>query len=247
MRTLATALVSVVTAAALAAPVTTAEAAPVSSTTINAADAARPAPIKMTTSPKAYSHYGMQGVKVTAVTGKGSRGKVTFIVNGALADKKKIKKGKASYRMSQAAAPGKYVVKAKYKTRKGKTSVRVFDSSLNVNAVEFTVSESALANDYTYDPGSLTGVVKYKDKIATEGYVDIYKDGNVKGGSSSPDYCCMASVGDNGAFEFQSYSFLERVADEYPVGDYVFKAFYTDGPEFSDYIYSQPIVVHVVP
>ncbi|MDF1605133.1 Ig-like domain repeat protein [Nocardioides sp. YIM 152315] len=192
-----------------------------------------------------YSHVGQTGVKLTAVAKKGkkkAKGKVTFTVNGAAVAKKKLRKGKASYRLASTNAPGVYTVTAKYKGKKKSTKVRVYNSAISLSAVEFTVSQ---ATD-SWDLPAMTGTVQYKDKPANDGYVDIYKDGNKKGGSSSPDYCCMASVADNGAFEFGGYSFLAKV-QEMPVGDYTFQAFYTETASFAEYIYSSPIVVHVVP
>jgi hypothetical protein len=194
---------------------------------------------------KAYSHYGQPGVKLTAsVTrgGKKAKGKVTFLLNGAAVRTAKLKKGKASYRMASTNAPGAYTVTAKYKGKKKSTSVRVYDSALALSATEFTISKSTPQYDM---PDGPSGTVRYKDNPATTGYVDIYENGNVKGGSSSPDYCCMASVNADGTFTFSL--FLYNVWGAKQPGDYTYQAFYTDGPEFADYIYSTPIIVHVVP
>lgn len=193
----------------------------------------------------AYSHVGQSGVKVTAVVSKGkkkAKGKVSFSVNGAAAATKKLKKGKASYQLSSSNAPGSYTVTAKYKGKKKSTTVTVYNSAISLSATEFTISKATAS----YDLPSLTGTVQYKDKPATSGWVDIYKDGNKKGGSSSPDYCCMDGVAADGTFEFGGYSFLGKV-QELPVGDYTYQAFYTETASFAEYIYSTPIVVHVVP
>ncbi|WP_426247498.1 hypothetical protein [Nocardioides sp. LHG3406-4] len=189
---------------------------------------------------KKYSHYGQEGVKVTAkVKGKG---KVKFTQNGTVIGTDKVKKGKASVRLPQTNAPGVYKIKAKWKKSVAKAKVTVYDSSLSLSGVAFTVSKSA-----TTAPPSLTGTVKFKGKVGTTGYVDIYKNGNVKGGSSSPDYCCMASVQDDGSFEFSGYTFLDEVAEKEAPGTYSYQAFYTDDAGFDDYIYSAPITVTVVP
>jgi hypothetical protein len=68
-----------------------------------------------------------------------------------------------------------------------------------------------------------------------------------KGGSESPNYCCMASVGTDGTFSFSGYGFLGRVQEAKAPGIYQYKAFDTDGPEFADYIYSTWITVTVTP
>ncbi len=190
---------------------------------------------------KKFSHYGQQGVKVTAkVKGKG---KVKFTQNGTVLGTDKIKKGKASVRLPQTNAPGVYKIKAKWKKSKAKTKVIVYNSSLSLSAVNFTVSKSTPS----YDLPALTGAVVYKGKTANKGYVDIYKNGNKKGGSGSPDYCCMDAVSEGGTFEFGGYSFLGRVAETEAPGTYTYQAFYTETASFADYIYSAPIVVTVVP
>ena len=78
---------------------------------------------------------------------------------------------------------------------------------------------------------ALTGSVQFKDAPATKGYVDIYQNGNVTGGSGSPDYCCMAAVQSGGTFSFSGYSFLGKVQDKGP-GTYSYQAFYTDDAGF---------------
>lgn len=194
---------------------------------------------------QSYSHYGQDGVKVTAVVKKGkknAKGKVTFSLNGAAVATSKLKKGKASYRMASTNAPGQYVVSAKYKSKKKSTKVRVYNSAIALSGTAFTIS----AATSSWDLPALTGTVQYKDAPATKGYVDIYLNGNVKGGSSSPDYCCMASVDGAGNFQFAGSTFLGRVQDKGP-GTYTYQAFYTDGPAFADYIYSTPITVTVTP
>lgn len=194
---------------------------------------------------KAYSHYGQEGVKVTAIVTKGKRkakGKVAFAVNGTAVRSARLKRGQASYRLPSTNAPGAYKVTATYKSTKRSVTVRVYDSALNLSAVAFTISKSAPSYEM---PDGPSGTVKFKDQVATKGYVDIYENGNVKGGSSSPDYCCMASVKADGTFLFST--FLYNVWNDKQPGTYTYQAFYTDGPEFADYIYSSPITVTVVP
>ncbi|MBA2954699.1 hypothetical protein GON03_10220 [Nocardioides sp. MAH-18] len=194
---------------------------------------------------KAYSHYGQEGVKVTATVTKGrkkARGKVTFSLNGTAVSTARLKRGQASYRLASTNAPGLYTVTATYRGKKRSVQVRVYDSALNLSAATFTISKTTPQYQM---PDGPSGTVRFKDQVATTGYVDIYENGNVKGGSSSPDYCCMAKVEADGSFVFQT--FLDNVwADKQP-GTYTYQAFYTDGPEFADYIYSTPITVTVVP
>lgn len=192
---------------------------------------------------KKFSHYGQDGVKVTAKIKGKAKGKVKFTQNGAELGTVKIKKGKATVQLPQTNVPGVYKIKAKWKKTVAKTKVTVYDSSLSLSGVAFTVSKSTPS----YDVPSVTGTVIFKGKVGTEGYVDIYKNGNVKGGSSSPDYCCMESVDDNGAFDFSGSNFLGRVAAEEAPGTYTYQAFYTDDAAFADYIYSSPVVVTVTP
>jgi len=191
----------------------------------------------------AYSHVGQPGVKVTAVLKRSAKGKVTFTVNGAKARKVKLKKGKASFRLPSTTAAGTYKVTAKYKRAKKTTKVRVYNSAIKLSATSFTISKSA----DSWDLPTLTGSVVFKGTPAKKGYVDIYQDGRNKAGSSSPYYCCMATVAANGTFTFGSSTFLGRVKDRQQPGTYTYQAFYTDGPAFADYIYSTPITVTVTP
>ncbi|WP_164477732.1 Ig-like domain repeat protein [Nocardioides pantholopis] len=248
-----------VTALALAIPtgtfVASAQAAPGDSVTAaaNGQDSERQKPKKGKKGKKgklslkrsaAYSHVGQPGVKVTAVVKKKrAKGKVTFSVNGAKARKVKLKKGKASFRLPSGNAPGTYKVTAKYKGAKKATKVRVYNSAIQLSATSFTISKSA----DSYDLPALTGSVVFKGTPAKKGYVDIYQDGRNKAGSSSPYYCCMASVASNGTFQFSSYTFLGEVQEKKQPGTYTYQAFYTDGPAFADYIYSTPITVTVTP
>ncbi len=239
-RVLATATLALVTAVPAAAVAT---AAPANATPGNATQAgaseraAKPKALKLTKA-KPGTHYGLAGNTITAkVRGKG---KVKFLVDGSMVKKAKIKKGKAKYTLPADLVPGTYKVKAKYKKSKATIKTVVWDSALNVNLAAFEIS----ASTPSYDLPELGGTVKYKGKTATTGYVDMYLNGNVKGGSSSTDYCCMSSVAADGTFSF--YSFLSD-AQKRGVGVWTYRAFYTETSSFADYIYSQPITVTVTP
>ncbi|MQW76741.1 hypothetical protein GHK92_12725 [Nocardioides sp. dk4132] len=189
----------------------------------------------------AYSHVGQRGVKVTAVLKKKSaKGKVAFSINGSKARTVKVKKGKAAFRLPKSKAPGVYKVTAKYQGTKKSTKVRVYNSAIQLSGTSFTISKAA----DSWDLPALTGSVVFKGVAAKKGYVDIYQDGKNKGGSSSPFYCCMASVADNGTFQFSSLTFLGKVQEK-KAGTYTYQAFYTDGPAYDDYIYSTKITVTV--
>ncbi|MFC7493110.1 MULTISPECIES: Ig-like domain repeat protein [unclassified Nocardioides] len=216
-----------------------------------AAKAKKKLKIKLSKGKKGYSHYGQPGVKVTATVAKGkkkAKGKVTFLLNGTAVRTAKLKKGKASYQLASTTAPGSYKVTAKYKSKKKTTSVRVYNSAIAVSATSLTYSQAAI-DAYQYSGTAITGTVNFKDAVATKGWVDIYKDGNIKGGSSSPDYCCMAPVGTNGAFEFSHYEFMSDLEKRgiTPGTTVTYYAYYTDDAGFDDYIYSAPITVTLVP
>lgn len=198
--------------------------------------------IKVSTD-KPGSHYGQVGVKVTAKT-KAKKGKVTFTVKGTdIKAKKKIKKHKAKFTVPAGLNPGKYKVVAKAKGAKGSTKFEVYNSSLTLNAVTFTVSQAGYC---TADP-VMNGTVLFKGKNPSEGYVDIYKDGNIKGGSSSPDFVTFDSVKPGGAFEFGTCDSLWSEIKDYGPGTYQFKALYTPTASYAEYIYSSWITVTVVP
>lgn len=244
MRKLATLAVATTAALALAAPVATAAPALAGATaTLSQVDglaAPLAAKIKLTKA-KPGTHYGLAGNTITArIKGKG---KVTFSVNGTVLKKSKIKKGKAKVTLPSTLAPGTYKVKAKYKKAKGAIKTVVWDSALNVNQATFTVSAS---QPVPYASDVLTGTVKFKGKIATSGYVDIYLNGDNKGGSSSPNYVAMDIVDETGTFGFSSSELLED-AQERGVGTHQYKAFYTETASFAEYIYSQWITVTVTP
>ena len=166
--------------------------------------------------------------------------KVTGDTGVKLKAKVKAKKGKAVYNVP-ALVTGKYKVKASYGKKKAKTKFEVYDSALTLNQTTFTVSASD-----PYDTNTpLTGAVKFKGKPATTGYVDLYLNGDHAGGASSPNLLGFGDVQPDGTFIYQYFS--SRVAQKYGVGTWNFQAYYTDGPEFSDYISSNFIQVTVVP
>lgn len=237
-RAVATAALALVTAVPAAAVSTSASAAPTVQTAASPSERASKG-IKLVKA-KAGTHFGLAGNKITAkVRGKG---KVKFYLGGELVKKAKIKKGKAKYSMPAELTPGTYKVKAKYKKKKGSIKTVVWDSALNVNMAAFTIS----ASTPSYELPELVGTVRFKGQTATQGWVDMYLNGNVKGGSDSPDYCCMSSVASDGAFSFSGSSFLAD-AQARGAGTWTYQAFYTDDAAFADYIYSQPITVTVTP
>lgn len=245
MRTLAALATTAVTAVALSASLLPSAAlaapdAPTTTVTSDTSERAAKTTFKLKRSAK-YSHYGQKGVKVTAVVKNGSRpakGKVKFIVAGKKKTKK-LKKGKAAYRLPKTLTPGTYKVKVKYRKMTRKTKVKVQNSRLKVSSVAFTISKAT----NSWDLPDLTGTVTFKGKAPDFGYVDIYQDGKFKGGNGSPNYCCMDSVS-NGAFEFSGSTFLGKVKDK-PVGTYKYQAFYTPTASYSEYIHSAFITVTV--
>jgi hypothetical protein len=249
---------AVVAALALSVPTaaitSAAESAPAGVRTAEAPSYAKKAAkprIKLTRS-KAYSHYGQPGVKTTAIVSKGkakAQGKVTFSVNGTKVATRKLKKGKASYQMAATTAPGTYKITATYKRAKKSASIRVYNSAITVSTTSLTYSKAAI-DAFQYSGTAMTGTVNFKDAPANKGYVDIYLNGNVKGGSSSPDYCCMTPVDSaTGSFDFSHYQFINDLEERgaTPGTTYTYYAFYTDDAGFDDYIYSAPITVTLVP
>ena len=182
---------------------------------------------------------GIGKEKITAIVNGG--GKVKFTIKGTNYKKNKnvrVKNGKAVYKVPPLGT-GKYKVTGKYNGKKAKTKFEVYDSALTVSSTTFTISAS---NPYTTNV-PLTGSVKFKGKAANKGYVDLYKDGNHKGGSESPNLLGFGVVQPDGTFNYQY--FATDVAAKYGVGTWNFQAYYTDGPEFSDYISSNFITVVV--
>jgi len=180
---------------------------------------------------------GIGKEKITAIVNGGGKVKFTLKGTGLKTHKSvKVKKGKAVFNVPPLGT-GAYKVTGSYAGRKAKTKFEVYDSALTVTATTFTVSKAAIHN------AELTGSVKYKGKVATQGYVDLYKDGNIKGGAESPDFLGFTSLQSNGTFDY--YSFGDEIAYKYPVGTYNFQAYYTDDPAFADYISSNFITVVV--
>lgn len=243
MLKLSRAVAAATLAAVTAVPAVAATAAPASAAPAVAASASeRPAKAIRLSTAKPGTHFGLAGNKITATVRQG-KGKVKFFLDGAAVAKSKIKRGKAVYTMPADLAPGSYKIKATYKRAKATTTSVVWDSALNVSVADFTIS--AATPSYQLPTPSLAGQVKYKGKFANGGYVDVYLNGNVKGGNSGPDYCCMAGVNTDGTFSFSS-SFLTD-AQERGVGTWTYRAFYTETASFADYIYSQPLTVTVTP
>ena len=195
---------------------------------------------------------GIGKEKITATVN--GAGKVKFTIKGTNYKKNKnikVKNGKAVYKVPPLGT-GKYKVTGTYNGKKAKTKFEVYNSALSINATAFTFSLSA---DYrTYAP--LSGSVLFKNKPAAGGYVDIYQDGKFKGGSESPSFLGFTSIADGGTFN-ASYYFGEQITKgtglaggnlpAFGPGTYQFQAYYTDGPEYSDYLSSNFITVVVTP
>lgn len=191
---------------------------------------------------------GIGKEKITAVNA--GKGKVKFVVKGDAGGVKKtvkVKKGKAVFKVPPLGT-GKYKVTAKASNgRKGKTKFEVYDSLLTVNQTTYTYS---LASNNCYDQPDLTGSIRFKGKAATTGFADVYQDGKIKGGSESPSFLGFGGVNTDGTFLYSS--FLCDVVDggagnlgPHGPGTYSFNVYYTDGPEFADYISSNTIIVNI--
>jgi hypothetical protein len=195
---------------------------------------------------------GIGKEKITATVN--GAGKVKFTLKGTGFKKNKnvkVKKGKATFKVPPLGT-GIYKVTGTYNGKKAKTKFEVYNSNLAVSSTTFTFSASG---DYrTYAP--LSGSVLFKNKAASGGYVDIYLDGKFKGGSESPNFLGFTDIEPGGAFN-ASYYFGEQITKgsglaggnlpAFGPGTYQFQAYYTDGPEYSDYISSNFITVVVTP
>ncbi|MXG89465.1 hypothetical protein [Nocardioides flavescens] len=251
MRRFASLSIAAVTTLALATPAlvstaTSASAAPVTSVSTTDAAKAKAGKIKIKRSSKGVQP-GIGKMKLTALV-KG-KGKVKFVVKGDAAKVKKavkIKNGRAVYKVPPLGT-GKYKVTASFKGKKGKTKFEVYDSLLTVNSTTFTYSAAA---DCFRAP-ALSGSIRFKGKPATEGYADIYQDGKIKGGSSSPSFLGFTSLNSDGTFSDSSFicDVIKGSGNLGPKGPgtYFFNVYYTDGPEYSDYISSNTITVNVTP
>ena len=195
---------------------------------------------------------GIGKEKITAIVNGG--GKVKFTLKGTGFKKNKnvkVKNGKAVYKVPPLGT-GKYKVTGNYQGRKAKTKFEVYNSALSVNSTTFTFSASA--DPSTYAP--FFGSVLFKNKPAAGGYVDIYLDGKFKGGSESPNFLGFTGIQAGGAFN-AGYYFGAQITKgsglaggnlpAFGPGTYQFQAYYTDGPEYSDYISSNFITVVVTP
>lgn len=242
-----TATAAPATAAPVAQTAQTAHAAVLAPTVTTAA----PGKIKVKKAAKGIQP-GIGKQKITAFV-KGS-GKVKFTLKGeGIKKNKKIRanKGKAVYKVPPSGT-GSYKVTATYNDRKGGTKFKVFNSNLTVNSTTFTVSASAAATTYA----TLSGSVFFKDAPATDGFVDFYQDGNIKGGQDSPSFLGFDSIAADGTFDTGT-GFLSQITKDsglaggnlpaFAPGTYTFQAYYTDDAEFKDYISSNLITVVVVP
>ena len=195
---------------------------------------------------------GIGKQKITAIVN--GAGKVKFTLKGTGFKKNKnvkVKNGKAVYKVPPLGT-GTYKVSGSFQGKKAKTKFEVYNSALSVNSTTFTFSASA--DPSTYAP--LTGSVLFKNKPADGGYVDIYLDGKFKGGSDSPNFLGFTSILPGGAFNASS-GFGAQITKgsglaggnlaAFGPGTYQFQAYYTDGPEYSDYISSNFITVVVTP
>lgn len=194
---------------------------------------------------KPGSHFGQPGVTIKAVSKK-KRGKITFTVAGqSIKSTKKLKKGKAKFTLPSSLPAGTYKVKAKVKKgAKASIKTKVYNSSLALNAPAFTVSASGFCSDTN---PVLNGQVLFKGANPSEGYVDVYLNGNIKGGNSSPDFLAFDIVEGAGAFEFSQCSSLWSKIIDLGQGTHNIKLLYTPTPSYSEYIYSDFVAVTVVP
>lgn len=248
MRTFATLVTTAVAAAALTAPALTfagaaAVAAPVGQAEASAARTMQLSGLKLSKN-KPGSHFGQAGVIVTAKSVK-KKGKITFVVAGQpIKETKKLKRGKAKFQLPSTLAPGAYKVKAKVKgVGKAATKVVVYNSSLSLSANAVTISQSA--NCSTSDP-VLTGQVLFKGSHPSEGYVDAYLNGDIKGGSESPSFLTFDTVEGAGLFDFGVCDTLWSEVKELGVGVHNVQLLYTPDASYEDYIYSDFVAITVV-
>ena len=195
---------------------------------------------------------GIGKQKITALVNRGGKVKFTLKGEGIKKNKKvKVKNGKAVYKVPPLGT-GKYKVKASFQGKKDTISFKVYNSNLTVNSTTFTISAAASPTTY----GTLFGSVLFKDKPAQDGYVDIYQDGKYKGGSESPYFLGFVSINPGGTFDAgtgfasqitKGYGLAGGNLQPFPPGTYQFQAYYTDGPEYADYISSNFITVVVTP
>lgn len=192
---------------------------------------------------KPGSHFGQAGVKIKAVSKK-KKGKITFVVAGqGIKDTKKLKKGKASFTLPSTLAAGTYKVKAKVKGGpKATIKSVVYNSNLSLNAPAFTIS---LSGSCTADP-VLAGTVLFKGANPSEGYVDVYLNGNIEGGNSSPDFLTFDIVEGAGAFDFGTCDSLWSDVRALGLGTHNVKLLYTPTPSYSEYVYSDFVAITVV-
>jgi hypothetical protein len=163
------------------------------------------------------------------------------VVDIAGAPARKLKKGKAKFKLPTELAVGKYRIKAKVKGKKisAKKKFTVYSGGIQPNATAFTYSMS------TGELFNYSGTVTWKGKPgSTGGWVDIYKAPYTKG-ISGPDYLCMDAIEEGGTFDF---TYKSCFTDFVP-GTYEVRAFYTPtaGSSADDYLIGTPITVTIVP
>ena len=248
MRKLAHLVTAAVAAGALTVPAlvtgTAAHAAPQVGSSDAPALAKAKAGLKLSKN-KPGSHFGQPGVTIKAKSTK-KKGKITFSVSGQdVKATKKLKRGKASFQLPSTLAAGTYKVKAKVKGgAKAKIKTIVYNSTLSLSAPAFTVSQSAYCSES--DP-VLTGTVLFKGSNPSEGYVDAYLNGDIKGGSSSPGYLTFDTVEGAGAFDFGTCDTLWSEVKDLGIGEHRVQLLYTPTPSYDEYIYSDFVTITVVP
>lgn len=247
MRKLATLATTAIAATALMASALTfagtASAAPVGAADQPAARTMQLNGLKLSKN-KPGSHFGQAGVTVTAKSVK-RKGKITFVVAGQpIKATKKLKRGKAKFQLPSTLPAGTYKVKAKVKgVGKAAIKVIVYNSTLSLSAPAVTISQSA--NCSTSDP-ILTGQVLFKGSNPSEGYVDAYLNGDIKGGSSSPSFLTFDPVEGAGMFDFGLCDTLWSKVADLGIGVHNVQLLYTPDAAYEDYIYSDFISITVV-
>jgi hypothetical protein len=245
--------VAAVAAIALATPAltTVADAAPAGHQSVVAKHKKKPAKLKLKKSAKGVQP-GIAGMSITAV---GVKGKVKFTVKGdagkVASGKVKAKKGKAVYAVPPLGT-GKYKVSAKAAGKKpGKTKFEVYDSQLTVNTTSYTFSAANASKCYSQPGINLTGSIRYKGAPATTGYADVYENGQIAGGSSSPYLLGFTGLRADGTFDYTD--FLCDVVNggtgsaetAKGPGVYHYNVYYTADADYFGYISSNEIVVTI--
>ncbi|MEI2712681.1 MAG: hypothetical protein V9G04_05130 [Nocardioides sp.] len=238
MRKFTAAVAATMVAAALTGPVLISGGANAAPTTGTAAKAKATSSLSFA---RGYQHYQQLPDKGVFKTKATKKGKVVLSANGKKFAVKKLKKGKAKFKLPTELAVGKYRIKAKVKGKKisAKKKFTVYSGGIQPNATAFTYSMS------TGELFNYSGTVTWKGKPgSTGGWVDIYKAPYTKG-ISGPDYLCMDAIEEGGTFDF---TYKSCFTDFVP-GTYEVRAFYTPtaGSSADDYLIGTPITVTIVP